>query len=195
MNGVTKMNKYVNHSGGCPGADMTWETEGNRYGVKTISYSYKGHQQNGEFPYIMNSDELYEGWQHIQTASTTLKRPLGTIEYNPYIRNLLCRNWFQVKNADSIFAVGKFDGKLKKKVAGGTGWAVQMGIDSGKPVFFFDQPTGDWYMYVYNMKVFLKINVIPTLTHNFAGIGTRDMNTLGIKAIQLVYELNFNPIN
>jgi hypothetical protein len=31
------MKEYINHSGGCPGADMTWENIGNEYGFKTIA--------------------------------------------------------------------------------------------------------------------------------------------------------------
>jgi len=31
------------HSGGCPGADMEWEREGEKYGVKTIAYSFYNH--------------------------------------------------------------------------------------------------------------------------------------------------------
>jgi len=188
------MIEYINHSGGCDGADMTWETEGRTYGVKTIAYSFYNHHQKGENPYIMNTNELLEGWEHVKTAAGTLKRPLSFVENNPYVRNLLCRNWFQVKHADAVFAVGKFDGKVKKKVAGGTGWAVQMAIDNDTPIYFFDQPTNAWYVYMHTWKVFIEMYVIPTLTENFAGIGTREINAFGVLAIQKVYEYNLKPV-
>ena len=34
---TNNMKEYINHSGGCPGADMTWENIGNEYGFKTIA--------------------------------------------------------------------------------------------------------------------------------------------------------------
>lgn len=184
------MKEYVNHSGGCDGADMTWEIEGNPYGVKSISYSFYNHHQKGEFPYIMNTTELLEGWEHVKTAAGSLKRPLNFVEDNPYVRNLLCRNWFQVKHAEAIFAVGKFDSNAKTKVAGGTGWAVQMAIDNNKPVYFFDQPTNSWYKYISLYKKFVQMYVIPTLTENFAGIGTRELDVFGELAIKNLYEHN-----
>ena len=187
--------KYTNHSGGCPGADMCWGTEGNKYGVKSISYSYRGHHQEGEFPYIINSDELLEGWKHIKVASKSLKRKLEHIEFNPYVRNLLCRNWFQVKNADTVFAVGKFDGTSMKRISGGTGWAVQMAIDSDTPIYFYNQSDSKWYVYLPNFRIFVEMYIVPILTENFAGIGTRELNAFGVSAIQTVYENTFNNID
>jgi hypothetical protein len=180
------MKTYINHSGGCPGSDITWEAFGNLCGIKTISYSYRGHKQEGEFPYIMNTEELLEGWEHVKIAAETLKRPLVNIEHNPYVRNLLCRNWFQVKHSDSIFAIGSFFSDSHTKVNGGTGWAVQMGIDNDKNVYFFDQPSNSWYQYYPTHKKFLQLYGTPRLTENFAGIGTREINTDGENAIKQV---------
>lgn len=182
--------EYINHSGGCTGADMCWENEGKPYGVKSVAYSFYNHVQDGENQKILTYDELQEGWKHVEIAAKSLHRPIGRIEI-PYVKNLLSRNWFQVKNAEAIFAVGKFDGNTQKKVAGGTGWAVQMAMDSGKPIYFFDQPTNKWYIYLYSYKTFIEMYVIPTLTENFAGIGTRELNAFGVLAIQRLYEFNF----
>ena len=96
--------------------------------------------------------------------------------------DLLARNWMQVKNADSIFAIGH----LKKGIVdGGTGWAVQMAIDAGKPVYVFDQERGEWFK---NIGGQWSRSDVPTLTSNFAGIGTRQLNDAGRKAIEAVYE-------
>lgn len=182
---------YTNHSGGCPGSDMFWETEGNKYGVKSIAYSYKGHKQHGEYPYIMTTDELYEGWKNVKIAADTLKRPLSRIEFNPYVRNLLCRNWFQIKHSDAVFAIGKFQGKTRTKVNGGTGWAVQMAIDNNKDVYFFDQDNPQWNWFSHVHMSFLKFYGIPILPENFAGIGTRDLTKDGENAIKEIYKHNF----
>jgi hypothetical protein len=178
---------YICHSGGCEGADMTWETIGKEYGIKTNAYSFQNHIQYGENQIILTNDELQEGYKHIQEASKTLKRQ---VEYIPgYVKSLLSRNWFQVKNSDAVFAIGKFINK--KLVSGGTGWAVQMAVDNRKPVFFFDQESKTWNSFDYDIMEFVIINYVPKLTENFAGIGTREINDDGMSAIMDVFENTF----
>lgn len=190
--------KYINHSGGAEGADICWETEGKLYGVKTISYSFYNHIQHGENPKILTSDELSEGYEHCKIAEKSLNRPLNRIVY-PYVKNLISRNWFQVKNSNAIFAIGTFQNKTHKLVNGGTGWAVQMAIDNKKDVFFFNQKISDfgsrnhcWFKYNYDINKFESYSDLPILTENFAGIGSRDLNEFGKLAIIDVYNYNFN---
>ena len=182
------MKNFICHSGGCPGADMTWEQEGEKYGVKTIAYSFDKHTQYGKNRKILTVEELNEGFQHVLEANKTLKRyPRGQPQY---IQNLLARNWFQVKNSETIFAIGKF--QSDKIVSGGTGWAVQMGIDNNKMVLVFDQENNMWITFIYPLRIFSPYcEGIPTLTENFAGIGTREINEYGINAIKEIYKKNF----
>ena len=77
-----------------------------------------------------------------------------------------------MKNSESIFAIGTINGK---QVNGGTGWAVQMGIDEGKSVYVFDQEKCKWYFWNRDFEV---CNT-PILTKNYAGIGTREINENG----------------
>jgi hypothetical protein len=181
------MKNIVCHSGGCPGADMTWETVGEAYGVKTISYSFEGHTQYGKNRKILTPDELVEGFEMVIRANATVKRyPQGQ---PTYVKNLLARNWFQVKNSEAIFAIGKFD--KTAQVAGGTGWAVQMAIDEKKPVFVFEQPNKTWFFFSYEHNMFWPHQNSPKLTENFAGIGTREITDDGIQAVMDIFTLNF----
>lgn len=180
------MNEYICHSGGCPGADMAWETEGEKYGVKTISYSFHNHQQEGKSQKILSPKELQEGYDAAKIADKTLNRNFDVIQY-PYVKNLLARNWFQVKNAEAVYAISK---KFLSNniVDGGTGWAVQMAIDNNKPVYVFDQVTNRWYKYNNGNNIFEPISyTTPLLTNNFAGIGTRDLTDSGLRAIINIY--------
>lgn len=177
---------YTCHSGGCPGADMAWELIGEEYGIKTISYSFHNHVQEGKNQKILTVDELNEGFEHVKIASKGIKRD-PNVRY-PYVRNLLSRNWFQVKNSDSVYAIGKFIDK--KLVSGGTGWAVQMAIDNKKETFVFDQANNTWNKYNYDKMEFEIIDYIPKLTQHFAGVGTREINDNGLKAIQDILESN-----
>jgi hypothetical protein len=182
--------RYTNHSGGCDGADICWENEGLKYGVESVGYSFHNHKQYSYNRKILNQDELREGWRNVMIAEKTLRRGLNTRQ-SFYVRNLVSRNWFQVKNAESIFAVGSFVDDNHDLVNGGTGWAVQMAIDNDKSVFFFDQFTNLWYNYSKEMGKFDELIGIPTLTKNFAGIGSRNLNDNGKRAIINIYEFNF----
>jgi hypothetical protein len=185
---------YTCHSGGAIGADTFWETEGKKYGVNTISYSFDKHDTKSHNRLILTNDQLDEGWKHILVANDALKR--GTVSLNIlYVKRLLSRNWFQVKNSDAVFAIGEFDNKVKSKVKGGTGWAVQMAIDNKIPVYVFDQepgPLGAWWVYLHEYGKFSKVYEYPKLTENFAGIGTRKINPYGENAIIEIYKNTFN---
>ena len=184
------MLSYICHSGGCPGADMVWETECKKYNINTISYSFLGHQQIGEHSIILSDIQLKEGYEQAKIADKTLHRNLDMLIY-PYVRHLIERNWYQVKNSEAIFAIGTFENDSFTRVNGGTGWTVQMAIDNKKQTFFFNQDKNQWNMYFYPVKKFKKIDFIPTLLPNFAGIGTRAINDNGINAIKNILKCNF----
>jgi hypothetical protein len=63
-----------------------------------------------------------------------------------------------------------------------------MAIDVNKPVYVFDQERNKWYTKL--DEDWIEIGT-PTLTPNFAGIGTRNINQNGIEAIRDVYENTF----
>jgi len=184
------MNNYTCHSGGCAGSDMMWENEGAKYGVKTVAYSFYNHVQDSENQKVLTLKELAEGYAAVLVADKTLKRYVSRIMY-PYVKNLLSRNWFQVKNSDAIFAIGMFANKKRTLVKGGTGWAVQMSIDNKKDIYLFDQESVSWHQYNYQTGAFEKLYIIPKLTENFAGIGTRKLSDAGIIAIKEIYKQNF----
>jgi hypothetical protein len=130
--------------------------------------------------------ELEKMIEDVLKANETLKRdPSNQVQY---VKNLLSRNWFQVKNSDAVFAIGKMINM--KLIDGGTGWAVQMAIDSKKQIFVFDQKFNRWNKFNYNKMEFDRFCEVPTLTENFAGIGTREINPWGVAAIQQIYKEN-----
>lgn len=168
---------YVNHSGGAIGSDTMWGEIGEEYGVVSNHYYHGTKTPNGNIE--ITEEQFERGKQHVYKANETLhRRP------DKYM-NLLARNWIQVENSDAVFAIGQLKNGI---VDGGTGWAVQMAIDVNKPVYVFDQDRNKWYTNV--DKDWIEIGT-PTLTPNFAGIGTRNINQNGIEAIRDVYENTF----
>jgi hypothetical protein len=174
----TTLNNFVLHSGGAVGSDSYWGEIGEKYGVK-INHYYGEDMKTPKGNVSVSKEELAEADEHLKKANKTLKRSFPT--KNDYVNNLLRRDWSQVKHADAVFAIGTITNGL---VDGGTGWAVQMAIDNGKPVYVFDQNKEQWFKYENgNWEEW----VVPYLTENFAGIGTRGINEAGKKAIEQAY--------
>lgn len=171
-------NGYINHSGGAVGSDSYWDEVGQQYGVVSNHYYHGKKTPKGNVE--LTDAEFNEGKKHVLKANETLHR-------KPEVyMDLLARNYNQVKNADAIFAIGHLKNGI---VDGGTGWAVQMAIDDGKPVYVYDQERKQWYK---NINGVWSESSIPTLTKNFAGIGTRGLNESGKQAIRDVYNNTFN---
>jgi len=118
--------------------------------------------------------------------------------------NLLARNWAQVKYSSQTFAIGVIvePGKKSPKgyyskskiqsVDGGTGYAIQMSIDHLREVYVYDQNLFNWFKWSHSAMKFIELKDVPKIAvQNFAGIGTRQINDSGIKAIRDLYENTF----
>lgn len=167
---------YHMHSGGANGADIEWANIAIKYGipndVQHISHYYSGFMTTGGNIEI-TQEEFKEGMNRVIIADQSLHRLDKLSEDKAAnVYRLLARNWKQVKSSDAVFAIGQFK---QGNVDGGTGWAVQMAIDSQKPVHVFDLDTQKWYIYDYDTETFTVENT-PKLTKNFAGIGIRSID-------------------
>lgn len=169
------------NSGGAAGADTVFEEECTKKGIPVIAWSFAGHNTKSPNKKVLSKEELKEGLEHIEIANKSLKRNIYNL--SPYVKNLLARNWFQVKNSKTIYAVGTLEDDMKK-VRGGTGWAVQCGIDNKKPIYVFDQDKNIWFQWIGERYQFIQIDFVPKLLDRFAGIGTREINENGINAIK-----------
>jgi hypothetical protein len=187
------------HSGGAQGSDTYWENIGESYGVKTKAYSYKTNYHTSKNKVEISDEDYKDGIDEINKANKILGR-YGISKY----MNLLARNWSQVKYSSQIFAVGYIvepGGKTPKgyyskskfqSVDGGTGYAVQMGVNNKKDIYVFDQVSKNWYRWSYSTMTFIRLEKTPVInSQNFAGIGTREITQDGIQAIKDVYSLTF----
>lgn len=187
------------HSGGAQGSDTYWENIGETFGVKTNAYSYKTSYHVSKNKVEISDSDFEEGVDQINKANKVLGR-FGIQKY----MNLLARNWSQVKYSHQIFAIGYIvdPGKKSPKgyyskskvqtVDGGTGYAVQMGINNKKDIYVFDQNSNFWYRWSYSTMSYIKMNDTPKITtQDFAGIGTREITQNGIDAIKNVYMKTF----
>lgn len=184
---------FVLHSGGALGADTIWGNVAKEYGMQVNHYYSGTKTPNGNKQ--ISPAEKAEG----QKKATIAAIQMGRIESGQQIRdNLIIRDWVQVKHADAIFAVTSMlqpgdsmnYGKTAKiqQGKGGTGYTIQMAINENKPVYVYDQSVKKWYK---NIDGKWSESEIPTLTKNFAGIGTREINKSGIQAIRNVFNKTF----
>lgn len=181
---------YTLFSGGAQGSDLHWQNMGAKYGVRVKAFSFEGHGKRNRARVVLTDFELKQADEHLHKANKTLKRHFPTSK--SFVDNLLRRNWYQVKDANGVFAVGKLcaSGKI---VEGGTGWAVQMAIDARKPVYVFDLGVGSWKRYDHDKQKFLSSKV-PRLTLNFTAIGTRTLPEEGKTAIERVFRETFGKL-
>lgn len=193
----TNLKDFRLYSGGATGSDTKWAEIANKYGIgKTVNY-------RPEHLDLLTPAQT----QEVETAYIGAANKLGRkqLDANTFAGRLVRRDYLQAKAADSIFAVGHIlrPGEKNAKgytvrstipsVDGGTGYAVQMGIDLHKPVHVYDQVYDQWYRFDYDDDTFVAEDV-PMLTPKFAGIGTREINDKGINAIEQVFQKTFGSI-
>jgi len=184
---------YFGVSGGATGADTAFNRIGKELNMPVLNYSFEGNAHNarkaGSLVRILTQTELEAADKALGKANATLGRHFNADMDNTFSINLLRRNYSIVKSADTIFAVGTLYKKGKARVAsGGTGWGVQMAIDMQKPVRFFDQRANKWLQFDKNLGDFVEMSKPPKLTPRFGGIGSRDLQANGEKAIRDLME-------
>jgi predicted NAD-dependent protein-ADP-ribosyltransferase YbiA (DUF1768 family) len=205
LNTVLVANDYTNHSGGANGSDTIWDVTGKEFGMVNNKHYFTGARSEMNAPLgnvdITGTPLAVEGASKVAQAA----QEMWGYKYATMKDARLIRNWAQVANSDAVFAIGtlgkqgdiwKGDEKsaeprklLKESVQGGTGYAVEMAIQAGKPVYVFDQVRKQWYK---NIAGVWSKSDVPVLTKNFAGIGTREINEDGKQAIRDVYENTFS---
>jgi len=174
--------KNICMSGGAKGADLQWGMCAGKAGHQVIHWSFDGHRTNAPEAEVVRipAETLAMADEYLEVANKTLKRHLS---YNkPWIINLLRRNYFQVGNSQSCYAVS---GIKNGMVEGGTAWATQMYLDlhKDKPeCYVFCQITNQWHAYVDSQWVV--IDAPPSPSGVWAGIGSRDLTKAGKDAIR-----------
>jgi hypothetical protein len=213
----TEASEYINYSGGAIGSDTIWSEIGKEFGIgKQVDYKPQTLQK-------LTPEQVKEVEDAYQKAASDLGRKALAYDWNnPNAKNaegksiyysggLVRRDYLQAKAADAVFAVGKIleEGDTNSKgyevktlqVDGGTGYAVQMAINLGKPIYVFDLNYNVWMKYnpeglvdsdIPGQKGRFDQTDTPVLTKKFAGVGTREITEAGKQAIRDVYTNTFN---
>jgi len=177
-------------SGGAEGADQLWGLWSKKNEYSVIHYSFEGHNVKlpSEELTILTNEELKMADKFLSEANKALKRKWPPS--NTYVSNLLRRNYFQIKDTDSVYAIGNFS---NGKIDGGTAWAVQMYIDRFDifgddkekcKLYFFDQTKNSWFEFnIYDKKWLRLFDLPPKPEGRWTGIGSRQLSEKGSNAI------------
>jgi hypothetical protein len=171
-------------SGGAKGADLLWGEMAAKAGHDVIHLTFRNSRHTipeGQ-EYILDDEQLKKADKLLDFANKSLKRKWPVT--NPYTASLLRRNYYQVRDSDSLYAVSHLDSY--GQVSGGTAWAVQMMIDihQGSPVWLFDQKVAQWYSWKGSWMPCMKP---PCPSGIYAAVGSRDLNQCGEMAIRSLY--------
>lgn len=180
---------YTLFCGGAKGSDLYWQQKGAQLGIEVKAYSFENHAKKNTARVVLSKEELSQANEYLIRANKTLKRHFPT--GRNFVDNLLRRNWYQVKDTESVFAIARILASLRT-VEGGTGWAVQMAIDQEKVIYVFDTGSNKWHKFDYKIHKFSPCRT-PRLTFKSTGIGTRQLTDSGRRAIEKVFELTFKP--
>ncbi len=183
--------EYTNHSGGAYGGDTYWDIIGREFGVtKHKHYREQGNTGLSQQLKKAGVEATVLTKEKMDAARAEVKRILGKDYPDTLQGNLQVRNYYQVANADAVYAVAQLadeNGRTIKSylyptikgVTGGTNTAVQLGIALNKPVYVWDLGLKSWFEW--NGEYFTAMSDTPVLTKNFAGVGSRDIESYSIK--------------
>lgn len=203
-------NNNILYSGGAIGADSEWDRCANLVGHNSIHFvpPFNGGTEKyksifGELK-VIDDAQASSAHSYVIKANKTLKRTYPT--KNNYINRILQRNYYQIKDVSSVYAVGLLDSQ--GNVNGGTAWAIQMFLDRMDinsinseginmcPVYIFDQNKLKWHqanMMLNEEKtktiIWIPIdeNQVPKPSGKYAGIGSRNITSSGREAIVKLY--------
>lgn len=187
-------------SGGADGADLhfaTCATKASHFAAIMIFETHKRHDLQNEYYKILQIDiqNLQLANAALKRANARLKRNIGTQQN--YTMQLLQRNYYQIKYADAVYAVGYLQDSV---IQGGTAWACYMFLDKfvqsqglivgAKPIplYFYCQNADKWHQMQSN-ATWQVIAMPPNPTGKYAGIGSRELYQNGKQAIASLYAL------
>jgi hypothetical protein len=224
LTGALTPSNVRGHSGGAAGADTKWDEIGQEFGPVKFNHYSTGTRSEKNAPKgnvdISKLQVAITGSSKVAEAANKMWGNQKDGKIVPYAYatmkdERLIRNWAQVYYSDAVFAIAPIgkagdvwseDGNKKKEeqrivvkseiVQGGTGYAVEMAIQAGKPVYVYNDPNAKaqshlpkgWY--TWDGSQFVAIET-PTLTRNFAAIGSRGMSAEAEQAIRDVYKKTF----
>jgi len=174
-------------SGGAVGADITFGSYAIEAKHGLLHWSFDKHKvtQQKDYVVVLPDSELIQADPYLIKANEFVQRSFPTS--SEYVNNLLRRNWFQVRDSSSCYAVSKIE---KGCVDGGTAWATSLFLLKHEynpcPCYVYCQITECWHEW--SGASWKGIGAPPNPSDIYAGIGSRKLSTNGSEAISNLYK-------
>lgn len=187
------MSSNINYcqSGGAIGADTLWIEAAKRAGHEYINYVFETHRSsNNEGSKVLSQQDLNLADPLLCMANKVLKRKFPT--KSDHVNNLLRRNYWQVKNTNSVYAVAGLDIDTGL-VIGGTAWAIEVFkilYPDSNEIYLYDSRREQWFQWELIKWNKISLEDVTEPSGLWTGIGTRDIDSQGEAAILAVFNRN-----
>jgi hypothetical protein len=174
-------------SGGAQGADLAFGAIAQSVNHKVIHYHFEEKYSNRLFFNILSDELLTLADPFVKRANKKIKRkfPSSSIHTN----NLLRRNFYQIKDSNSVYAVAPLDSETGF-VKGGTAWACQMFLDRNPygDLYLFDIISKNWLTWIPIQNRFHLMDEKPLMpSGKWTGIGSRFIDKIDEIAIYKLF--------
>ncbi len=176
---------YILYSGGAQGSESEFGKHAEKFGVEEVNFTFNDHKIfRSRGVRVLTSEELLKGDVSLNYLSKIMNR-----KYNagPMFKKVLQSIWHQINNAQEVFVVGTILDDLTVK--GGTGWGAEFSKICNKTLHVYDQEVEKWFKW--SKDNWSNVKQPKIKFKNFAGTGTRFLNSKGKKAIKNLFELSF----
>jgi hypothetical protein len=181
---MTERHKAMLYSGGHKGAEAEFGRQAQRFGLREVTFSFKGHQMEwSQDVRVLNAAELEKGDVSMEIVSRRLGRRYSSADK---IRRVVQSLFHIVNHSYQVFAIGWIQDD--KTVRGGTGWGVELAKFFNRPLHVFDQDRNAWF--TWNGADWIESQ--PVIEERpFAGTGTRRLSDHGRAAIEALFVRSF----
>jgi hypothetical protein len=175
------------YSGGHVGAESFFGECAERWGVKEVVFSFKGHFiKRARNVVMLTTEQLKHGDVSMDIVSLHMRRSYHKAEL---IRRVCQASFHMVSKGSQVFAVGTIQDD--DTVKGGTGWGVELGKFFNRTVHVFDKARHAWYTWRRGKWVKDEPVIVEA---TFCGFGTRELTKESKQAIEELFERSFGAV-
>ena len=177
----------VCYSGGAVGADSLFSECAEKIGHKVVNYVFKGHKSKCNGLVFLTDDELRIADDKLKIVAKILGKKLPY--YNPFVFNLLRRNYYQSINSKRIYSAARLNND-ECTVKSGTGWSIELAKLNGvQEIYIFNMEDNSWKSWNGFLFENIDFNDIPKPSGHYGGIGSRELTEEAVKQIKMLYEV------
>ncbi len=175
-------------SGGATGADELWVECAYKAGCQVEVMSFMGHRRSTPVPckvHLVPQESLEQVLELVLSTARLLGR---SVDRRPFVYNLIARNYYIVKDAQVVYAVGYLNQSKGLGVDGGTAWGCEYARkQDGVSIYFYDMCLDRWNVLCDDGWALIEHVPSPKEFERVALIGSRVLTEAGKMAIKNVW--------